>query len=170
VRTVLLVGVDRFAATLRELGFERVVEDGEFYGPALALGSVEVTLWEMVTADHALASEGMLNPIHLVQDEIAAPPRRVFSSPAVSLVTSILADRDARAATFGVESPLGTPFWSGVNTGTSKDMRDNWCIGFSPRYTVGVGVVDFSGQPMRDVTGVSGAAPAGLEILSALEA
>src|SRR4029077_14234412 len=43
VRTVLLVGVDRFAAELRDLGFARVVEDGEFYGPALALGSVEVT-------------------------------------------------------------------------------------------------------------------------------
>jgi penicillin-binding protein 1C len=129
VRTVLLVGVDRFAATLRDLGFKRVVEDGEFYGPALALGSVEVTLWEMVAAYRALASEGMWSPIHLVRNDVPAPSRRVFSSPAVYLVTSILADRDARAATFGVESPLGTSFWSAVKTGTSKDMRDNWCIG-----------------------------------------
>jgi penicillin-binding protein 1C len=169
VRTVLVVGVDRFAAELRDLGFARIVEDGEFYGPALALGSVEVTLWEMVAAYRAIAAGGMWSPIRLVPDGSAAPSRRVLSPAAAFLVTSILADRDARTATFGLESPLGTPFWSAVKTGTSKDMRDNWCIGFSRRYTVGVWVGNFSGEPMRDVTGVSGAAPAWLEILSALE-
>jgi penicillin-binding protein 1C len=170
VRAALLVGVDRFAATLRELGFARVVEGGEFYGPALALGSVEVTLWEMVAAYRTLAVGGSWTPIRLLPGDAGASARLVFSPQAAFLVASILADRDARSSTFGLETPLGTPFWSAVKTGTSKDMRDNWCIGFSRRYTVGVWVGNFSGEPMRDVTGVSGAAPAWLEILSALEA
>ena len=169
VRTALLAGVDRFAATLRALGFTRVIEGGEFYGPALALGSVEVTLWELVAAYRALAVGGSWSPIRLVPGDAGGAARRVFSSQAAFLVTDILADRDARTATFGLETPLGTPFWSAVKTGTSKDMRDNWCIGFSRRYTVGVWVGNFSGEPMRDVTGVSGAAPAWFEILSALE-
>ncbi len=38
-------------------------------------------------------------------------------------------------------------------------MRDNWCIGYTSRYTVGVWVGNFSGAPMRDVSGVTGAAP-----------
>ena len=38
-------------------------------------------------------------------------------------------------------------------------MRDNWCVGFTSRYTVGVWVGNFSGAPMRDVSGVTGAAP-----------
>ena len=46
-----------------------------------------------------------------------------------------------------------------MKTGTTKDMRDNWCIGFTSRYTVGVWVGNFSGAPMRDVSGVTGAAP-----------
>ncbi len=46
-----------------------------------------------------------------------------------------------------------------MKTGTSKDMRDNWCIGFTDRYTVGVWVGNASGEPMHDVSGVSGAAP-----------
>jgi penicillin-binding protein 1C len=46
-----------------------------------------------------------------------------------------------------------------VKTGTSKDMRDNWCVGFTDRYTVGVWVGNASGEPMHDVSGISGAAP-----------
>ena len=38
-------------------------------------------------------------------------------------------------------------------------MRDNWCIGYTSRYTVGVWVGNFSGAPMHDVSGISGAAP-----------
>ena len=33
--------------------------------------------------------------------------------------------------TFGLDSPLVTRGWAAVKTGTSKDMRDNWCIGFT---------------------------------------
>jgi penicillin-binding protein 1C len=55
-----------------------------------------------------------------------------------------------------------------VKTGTSKDMRDNWCIGWSRGYTVGVWVGNFEGDPMRDVSGVSGAAPAWAAIVQRL--
>ena len=48
---------------------------------------------------------------------------------------------------------------SAAKTGTSKDMRDNWCVGWTARYTVGVWVGNFSGAPMHDVSGVTGAAP-----------
>lgn len=72
--------------------------------------------------------------------------------------------------TFGLENLLSTRFWTAVKTGTSKDMRDNWCIGFSSRYTVGVWVGNFSGEPMRDVSGISGAAPIWLEIMNFLHA
>src|SRR5262249_8222498 len=58
-----------------------------------------------------------------------------------------------------------TRFWSAVKTGTSKDMRDNWCVGFTSRYTVGVWVGNFSGAPMQDVSGVTGAAPVWEELV-----
>jgi penicillin-binding protein 1C len=47
-------------------------------------------------------------------------------------------------------------------------MRDNWCVGFSRRYTVAVWVGNFSGEPMWNVSGVSGAAPVWLEIMNLL--
>ena len=71
--------------------------------------------------------------------------------------------------TFGLSNPLATRFWAAVKTGTSKDMRDNWCIGFNQKYTVGVWVGNFEGDSMHEVSGVTGAAPAWLEIMNALQ-
>ncbi|MFM9902651.1 MAG: penicillin-binding protein 1C, partial [Polaromonas sp.] len=55
-------------------------------------------------------------------------------------------------------------------TGTSKDMRDNWAVGFSQRYTVGVWVGNASGAPMWDVSGTSGAAPIWAALMRQLHA
>jgi penicillin-binding protein 1C len=78
---------------------------------------------------------------------------------AAFIVGDILADRNARARTFGTDSVLATRFWSAVKTGTSKDMRDNWALGWSQHYTVGVWVGNAGGAPMWSVSGTSGAAP-----------
>ena len=45
-------------------------------------------------------------------------------------------------------------------------MRDNWCVGYSRRYTVGVWVGNFAGEPMRNVSGVTGAAPVWTEVMA----
>ena len=74
-------------------------------------------------------------------------------------ISAILSDRGFRALTFGWDSLLATSYPSAVKTGTSKDMRDNWCVGYSTDYTVGVWVGNGSGDPMWAVSGVSGAAP-----------
>jgi penicillin-binding protein 1C len=92
----------------------------------------------------------------------------VVSQAAAFVVADILADRDSRSVTFGLESPLATRFWSAVKTGTSKDMRDNWCVGFSSRYTVAAWVGNFEGDSMHDVSGVTGAAPVWSELMTEL--
>ena len=167
VRTLMLVGTERFADRLRETGFEGVVESGDYYGFSLALGSADVTLWQLANAYRALANGGQWSRPRV----LPAPPGRsiaVMDAGAAYIVSDILADRNARSITFGLDNPLATRFWTAVKTGTSKDMRDNWCIGFSRRYTVGVWVGNFDGAPMRDVSGVSGAAPAWLDLMNAL--
>ncbi len=166
VRTLQLVGAESFVQQLRLLGFHGVVESGEYYGPSLALGSADVTLWEMVNAYRTLANGGRWSPLRLRPAQVPADGgQRVYAEATAFLVSSILADRESRSVTFGLENPLVTRFWTAVKTGTSKEMRDNWCIGYSRRYTVGVWVGNFSGQPMRDVSGVSGAAPVWREVM-----
>jgi penicillin-binding protein 1C len=195
VRTLALVGAEPFLQQLRGLGFTGLTESSDYYGPALALGSADVSLWEQVNAYRTLANGGEWSPLRMTPEPVSGfefqvsgsqsqVPKlkspitnlqsatgnpqfagRRYSQETAFLVSHILADRESRSATFGLENPLATRFWSAVKTGTSKDMRDNWCIGFSQRYTVGVWVGNFSGEPMRDVSGVTGAAPVWLEIM-----
>lgn len=167
VKTLSLISVESFIQKLRKMGFSQIESD-EYYGLSLALGSADVSLLEMTNAYRMLANKGVWSDLRLRSDNYKERRRRIFSEEAAFLASSILSDRTARGATFGLENPLSTRFWTAVKTGTSKDMRDNWCIGYSERYTVGVWVGNFSGEPMWDVSGVSGAAPIWLEIMNYL--
>jgi len=168
VRTLGLVGAEAMVQQLRRLGFAGLVEAGDFYGPSLALGSADVSLWEMVGAYRALATGGIWSPLRLTPGEPLKGSRRVYSTLAAFQVSGILSDRESRSVTFGLENPLATRFWSAVKTGTSKEMRDNWAVGYSRRYTVGVWVGNVTGEPMRNVSGVTGAAPVWLDVMMRL--
>ncbi len=168
VRTLVLVGVEAFRDRLNALGYSGISEDGEFYGYSLALGSAEVSLWEQVAAYRTLARGGLYTPLRLRSNDPTQAPVRTLAADAAFLVTDILGDRAARVTTFGLDNNLNTAFWSAAKTGTSKDMRDNWCIGYTDRYTVGVWVGNFEGDSMRDVSGVTGAAPAWHDIMLSL--
>jgi penicillin-binding protein 1C len=164
VRVGGLLGPVALHARLQALGFE-LPEPAGFYGHALVLGSADVTLLALTNAYRALANGGRWSPTASTPSgspgpSVPSPPsRRVFETGVAYLVADILADDAARVRTFGFDSHLATRGWAAVKTGTSKDMRDNWCVGFTDRYTVGVWVGNASGAPMQAVSGVSGAAP-----------
>jgi penicillin-binding protein 1C len=166
VRVTAELGPDAVLKRLREYGFGSLSADAEHYGVGLALGDGEVTLYELTRAYMALARGGSLVPVReqapavsqkrRVQRELAI---RVSSPEAVYLITSILKDPYARATEFGPDSVLRMPFPCAVKTGTSRNYRDNWAMGYTRNYTVGVWVGNFNGVPMQQVAGVSGAGP-----------
>jgi penicillin-binding protein 1C len=96
--------------------------------------------------------------------------QRKLSRAATGLVTHILADRNARKASFGEVSALDLPFRAAVKTGTSTNFRDNWTIGYTAAHTVGVWVGDFDGRPLGGTSGVIGAAPIWRDVMLALYA
>jgi penicillin-binding protein 1C len=169
VRTLSVVGRDAFIRKLTELGIKDL-QSGEHYGYSIALGTADVTLYELVNAYRTLANRGIWSGLKIEPSGKGGKTHRVYSEEAAYLVSDILSDREARIITFGFENPLSTKFWTAVKTGTSKDMRDNWCIGYSERYTVGVWVGNFSGEPMWNVSGVTGAAPVWHEVMNYLHA
>lgn len=170
VRTLVLTGADAFRDRLWDTGYRGLTEDGQYYGFSLALGSAEVTLLEQVAAYRSLARAGQWGPLRLTASDPRATPRTVTTPQAAWIVGDILSDANARVVTFGPDSSLRLPFWAAVKTGTSKAMRDNWCIGYSDRFTVGVWVGNLEGDPMRAVSGTSGAAPVWHDVMLALHA
>ncbi len=168
VRTADMVGVDQFVEHLRALGFDAVSEEGDYYGGSIALGSADVTLWEIVNAYRTLANRGEWSPLRIQPGASEVAHCHIYSDETAYLISDVLSDRASRSSTFGLENSLATPFWSAVKTGTSKDMRDNWCIGYTRRFTVGVWVGNSSGAPMRDITGMTGAAPVWLGVVTYL--
>ncbi len=183
VRVASLLPPGALHQRLNELGLA-LPEAAGYYGHALALGGADVTLLALTNAYRALANGGLLAAPRLLSTRVAGTAgaaahagmtagsagRRVATPAAVHLVTHILADNNARAATFGLHSALATHGFAAVKTGTSKDLRDNWCVGYTSRYTVGVWVGNASGAPMHGVSGISGAAPVWRAVVQHLHA
>lgn len=167
VKVLSMMHLDDFTNTLESLGFTELRE-ANFYGLSIALGSIEINLKELTNAYRTLANDGFYSDTRVLTDDPFGAKVRVFSEETADTIKDILSDKEARALIFGLENPLVTRFKSSVKTGTSKDMRDNWCVGFNSRYTVGVWVGNFSGEPMWNVSGVTGAAPVWRDILNYL--
>ncbi|WP_428564725.1 penicillin-binding protein 1C [Ramlibacter sp.] len=173
VRTLVMVSPEDFARQLRAVGLP-LKEGGDYYGYSLALGSAEVSLLNLTNAYRTLANGGKFGEVAYSLSPSLSPSRpragmrvspQAIDSGAAFIVGDILSDPNARSRTFGTDSLLGTRFWTAVKTGTSKDMRDNWAVGWSQRYTVGVWVGNADGAAMHDVSGTSGAAPVWADVM-----
>ncbi|BAY32592.1 penicillin-binding protein 1C [Nostoc carneum NIES-2107] len=175
VRVLEKVGVPAFLEHLRQLGFEHLNQTPEYYGLGLTLGSGEVSLWELARAYLTIAQQGEAaslvstfsqspipnpqSPVPNPQSPIPNPQSPVPNPTTWQLITDMLRDNHARATAFGVDSVLNLPFPAAVKTGTSSNFRDTWTVGFTTDYTVATWVGNFTGEPMRQVSGVTGAAP-----------
>jgi penicillin-binding protein 1C len=166
VRLTAMLGAEQVFERFNALGLA-LPETSGFYGLSLALGSSDVSLLALSNAYRSMANGGQFTPVRLSERGTSA--KRRVSTPAASFITAdMLADNNARARTFGFDSVLATAGFAAVKTGTSKDMRDNWCLGFTQRYTIGVWVGNASGEAMHGVSGVSGAAPVWAKLASYL--
>ncbi|MES3629705.1 MAG: penicillin-binding protein 1C [Longimonas sp.] len=164
------MGTAALLGTLRDVGFASLHRTPGHYGVGLALGNGEVQLRELAEAYAALARGGTRpeataytwirtaagDTLHV---EPPAPASTPLTPATAAQLTDMLADAEARTPAFGASTPLQLPFPVAVKTGTSKDYRDNWTVGYTPTHTVAVWVGNFDGSPMEQVSGISGAGP-----------
>jgi penicillin-binding protein 1C len=165
------VGVPVLLRTLGRAGFTTFEKTAAHYGLGVTLGNAEVRLDEMVAAYAAFARAGMwIAPAFLkrpsaggandIHGRAAAVETRAIVSPQTAYwITDILSDAGAREAVFGRGGSLEFPFHVAVKTGTSQAYHDNWTVGYSRHVTVGVWVGNFDRTPLRNSSGVTGAAP-----------
>jgi penicillin-binding protein 1C len=153
-----------------DLGITTLTHPSDYYGLGLTLGNGEMRLLELANAFATIGRLGVHRPYRLLLRDPGAidAGRRVCDERATYLVADMMSDNAARSASFGLNSYLAFPFPVACKTGTSSDYRDNWAIGTTPEYTVGVWVGNADGSPMREITGVTGAAPLLHEIFTHL--
>ena len=156
------VGVSRFAASLRRLGFANL-EDDDRMGLGLAIGNAEVTLVDLVAAYGALARGGIARAPRALADGVGEEgdelPVRVFSRAASYLVTDMLSGDERSLASLGHVADVKVPRFA-WKTGTSAAHRDAWTVMWNPEYVIGVWCGHLRGGfGDRRVTGLAAAAP-----------
>ncbi len=140
------------------------------YGLSLTLGGGDVTLLEMSAAYGTFANGGRrLHPAGILRIEdnsgriIRQAPdeagQQVLDEGHTYLITSILADKEARLPTFGPNNVLELSRPAAAKTGTTDDYRDAWTIGYTPDLVAGVWVGNADNTPMERVYGSRGAGP-----------
>jgi penicillin-binding protein 1C len=149
---------------LSELGIDTLGPDPTPYGLGLTIGGAPVRLLDLANAYATLADGGRHHRTRLWMDDDddddhSSPLPRPPSAISCFLIADILADPIARAPSFGRGGPLELPFQCAAKTGTSSDFRDNWCLGFTKDFTIGVWAGNFDNSPMKSITGVAGAGP-----------
>lgn len=145
-------------------------------GPSFALGSYDVSLLQMVGAYQVFANQGNRVPQQYVLDiwdnyghhlysfdRNHPQATRVISPEIAYLMSSMLSDNQARALEFSPDTVLTTQDWDNrpvaAKTGTTDGFQDNWTMGYTPDIVVGVWSGNANGDLMKDVVGITGAAP-----------
>lgn len=163
-------GVDNMINLAEKMGITTWTDRSRF-GLALALGSGEVKMIEMIQAYSTFANMGekvKMDPIlkidnylseNIFEKQIEA--EKIFEPEYAFLINNILSDDKARSPVFGLNSKLKIPNKTvAVKTGTTNSLKDNWCIGWTPSYIVAAWVGNNDGTPMSWVaSGVTGATP-----------
>jgi penicillin-binding protein 1C len=154
-------GPDALHRRLTSLGLTTLTHPPEYYGLGLTIGNGGLRLLELTNAYATLARLGLHKPYRLLKHDEAhqSSGERICNPAACWLIADMLADNHARTAAFGLNSYLAFDFPVACKTGTSSAYRDNWAVGYTPEFSVGVWVGNMDGSPMRHITGVTGAAP-----------
>jgi 1A family penicillin-binding protein len=176
VKVLSSYGVNKMANMGQELGIT-TWDDPSRFGLSLTLGAVEVKMIDLAQAYATFANYGKkvdINPILKIKDQKGGvlytnpclkngtcPHEEVLGSGIAFLINDILADNQARSLAFGRNSLLKIPNHQvAVKTGTSNNIRDNWCYGYTENILVGAWVGNNDNSPMSQVaSGVTGATP-----------
>lgn len=152
-----------------EVGEARIIALAKSFGinsdlrplPSIALGSQEVSLYELTRAYGTFAKSGeRLDPYMILRIEDSRgqiiferpeyEPVRIYPADLAEDMNAML----ARVVQNGTGGNAAIPGWTVAGkTGTSQGWRDGWFIGFTSEMVGGVWVGNDDDSPMNKVTG-----------------
>src|SRR5260370_6216195 len=181
VKVLYATGVNAALRTAQAMGITSYNGTPNY---TMVLGTVGVHLLDMTSAFGVFANGGVRVPPHAIQSVYETQGKliyrfnpggeRVISPQVAYLMSNVLSDNQARTFEFGACSSLylysntqaqcyagkpGTVYPSAVKTGTSQNFADNWTVGYTTDYVMGVWAGNNDNSPMVNVIGVTGAGP-----------
>ena len=168
-------------AFLKQAGITTLVPTQK-YGLSMVLGGCEVNLLELTTLYAGLANMGEfasyqltlrqpINATPLDTAKIESISQRLFREETSFIITEMLTTSQLPTNTVknpeAFESTMNLPkiAWK---TGTSYGHRDAWCIGYSPKLTIGIWLGNFDGKGSPMLSGADAATPILFALFSAL--
>ncbi len=181
VKLLMQTGVDQALHTAQAMGISSYVGVPNY---TMVLGTLGVHLLDETSAFGVFANGGVRVLPHAVATitdvsghviyHFVPHGQRVISKQIAYLMTNVLSDNQSRLYEFfdcnvlqlysnskqqcqagnrGVVRPAA------AKTGTSTNFDDNWTVGYTTDYVMGVWAGNNDNSPMVNVTGVDGAAP-----------
>ncbi|HLL78531.1 MAG TPA: transglycosylase domain-containing protein [Ktedonobacteraceae bacterium] len=155
-------------------------------GLSMVLGGLGIRLLDHTSAMGTFANGGVHVPDYAINKVVMgttgkvlfqhsfAAGTQVISPQLAYMMTSVLSDNTDRIPEFydcnvlQLYSNSQQACWNGnrgtvrpaaAKTGTTNDFKDNWTVGYTTDYVMGVWAGNDDGSPMVNVSGITGAAP-----------
>jgi membrane peptidoglycan carboxypeptidase len=183
VKVLQHAGIDASMQTANNMG---ITSYQGTPGYSLVLGGLGIRLIDHTSAMGVFANGGVRVPYYginkvvsgsngslLYQHQLDAGTQ-VISPQLAYMMTNVLSDNTDRTPEFydcnvlQLYANSQQDCWNGnrgvvrpaaAKTGTTNDFRDNWTVGYTTDYVMGVWAGNDDNSPMIDVSGISGAAP-----------
>jgi membrane peptidoglycan carboxypeptidase len=155
-------------------------------GYSLVLGGLGIRLIDHTSAMGVFANGGVRVPYYAINKVVSGSTgtvlyqhqldagTQVISPQLAYMMTNVLSDNTDRIPEFydcnvlQLYANSQQDCWNGnrgvvrpaaAKTGTTNDFRDNWTVGYTTDYVMGVWAGNDDNSPMINVSGISGAAP-----------
>lgn len=163
------VGLENFLYFLQKGGISSIYgnEESLNLGLSTVLGGVGIRLIELTNLYATLGRMGAYKPFRLMESEESARETQILSEGASWLTTGILTELQRQDFPQNWQSTAHLPSiaWK---TGTSYGYHDAWSIGYTPEYTIGVWVGNFSGEGNPKLIGAEAAGPLLFQLFSVI--
>jgi 1A family penicillin-binding protein len=183
VKVLQHVGIDEAMQTAHNMG---ITSYRGTPGYSLVLGGLGIRLLDHTSAMGVFANGGVRVPYYAINKVVSGSTGRVLYqhqldagtqviSPQLAyMMTNVLSDNTDRIPEFydcnvlQLYANTQRDCWNGnrgvvrpaaAKTGTTNDFRDNWTVGYTTDYVMGVWAGNDDNSPMIDVSGIAGAAP-----------
>jgi len=152
---------------LQKADIESVNEKKSYYGDAIAIGGVGISLRDISRLYSAYSNKGVVKELVYERDKKSLKSTKLFSEASAYITSEILSE---------VRRPEYAAYWESsqnrpriaFKTGTSADSRDLVSVAYTPEYTIGVWMGNFDGKSTENLTGISTASRVAFEIFDYL--